>query len=131
MAGFIDALPISVADKKKLRILGADSPAALYSLIEAAPTAFESFMGGAARVVRERLQHLVSATESARATCDTTEFPLGAELSQPPRLREPPYDVVLRDRLFSELQDLRRNPVTRNGARAKQLEQELNLLLEK
>ncbi len=57
-------------------------------------------------------------------------YSLGAELSTPPPLPSPSYDLAKRDRLFSELQRLRADPEQRNSPRVTELEGELNALLD-
>jgi len=42
---FLDALPISESDRAKLRHLGASSPAALLSMRQANPDAFDKYVG--------------------------------------------------------------------------------------
>jgi len=130
MGSFIDALPVSETDKNKLNALGTCNLFSLLSLIEAAPDDFESLMGSAAaRLIETELTKLVPPSQRVLAT-QSHEFPLGAELSRPPSLRELPYDVALRDRLFTEWQALLKDPATRSGQRAKQLEDQLTALLE-
>lgn len=98
-------------------------------LHEAAPGDFESLMGGAAGLVGKELKKLVPLSQRG-PVARSSEFPLGAERSRPPRLREPSYDIALRDRLFTEWQNLLKNPATRDSQRAKQLEDQLTALLE-
>jgi hypothetical protein len=130
MASFIDDLPISGPDKRKLKQLGTDTPFGLLSLIQAAPNEFNSLMGDSAGIVREQVEELVPA--SRRSVIGTVpELALGAQLAHPPRVQQPTDDIGLRDRLFDEWRSLLKDPVTWEGKRAKELEAQLNALMER
>jgi hypothetical protein len=130
MGGFIGTLRISGESKAKLRRLGAETPFALLSLIEAAPKEFAALMGNDAPVAREQVAQLVPPSQLELLSFTPAELPLGAELSPAPKIADPPYNISLRDRLFDEWQELLKNPKTRNSQAAKELENHLNLLLE-
>jgi hypothetical protein len=133
---FLSELSLSAEEKRKLAELGASTPAALLSLRRAAPEAFENLLGKErAKEVVEQLWSLLTPDEQARLSTahPPRRFPLGARLDTPPTGLPPPnFDVEKRDRIFNELQSLRKlsslSPVQRN--RIADLERELNALLE-
>lgn len=129
MGSFIDALQISEPDKIRLKQLGADTPFSLLSLIRAAPHEFDALMGENASLVRGQVEALTPSSQRDLPRHEA-EFALGAELGPHPRLPTPVRDIATRDRLFSEWQSLRNGPATRNSVRARELEKELNAMLE-
>jgi hypothetical protein len=129
MGSFIDALPISETDKGKLKQLGAETPFSLLSLIEAAPQEFRALMGDTASFVVEQVKQMVPPSQR-KMVGSPPEFPLGAELGPSPRIPDLTRDTALRDRLFAEWRSLLNNPATRDSKRAKELEEQLNALLE-
>jgi len=130
MPDFIDHLEISAAEKDKLRQLGADTPASLLSLIEAAPGAFETFLGHASGHIRDTLLDMVPNAFQLQAI-EKKSFPLGSILSAPPVIKPLPFNIGLRDQLFNEWQTLQRDPSTRNSPRTQELQAELSALLER
>lgn len=130
MGGFIDALPISELDKQKLRQLATDTPVALLSLIQAAPGEFDTFMGDSAAPVRQQVENLVPFSRRS-LTGPAPEFPLGAQMAPRPLVPQPAFDIGIRDRLFEEWQGLLKSSATRDSQRAKDLEAQLNSLLDR
>jgi len=133
---FLSELSLSVEEKRKLAELGASTPAALLSLRRAAPEAFENLLGKErAKEVVEQLWNLLTPDEQAKLSTAASprHFPLGARLDTPRTgLPTPKFDIEKRDRIFNELQALRKlsspSPVQRK--RIADLERALNALLD-
>jgi hypothetical protein len=132
---FLDQLPLPDKERAKLAGLGATGPAALLGMMAAAPESFDRLLGKAcAQELRRALNDLV--TESERALLATPPPPVrarGAIVDRPaPPIAPPRYDVAERDRLFAELQALRRqeNPAPATRERIADLEGRLTAMLE-
>jgi hypothetical protein len=127
---YIDALPISPAQKEQIRSLGADTPAALYAMIQAEPDAFRSFLGSDAMGrIAASLDQSLDFEQKTALSRPTPYFSLGADLSGPPKLLPPRFDIEKRDRLFDELQQLKSRAGTKDNARIASLESQLEVLL--
>jgi hypothetical protein len=122
-------LGLSSADRQVLYQVGADSPLALLAALEAAPQEYAELLGsGRYQGVLDYLnQHLSTVEQKQRSSWLagspeelSTKFHFGALLTRPPRtingvtLSPADSDVTihtdfaLRDRLFEELEELRR-----------------------
>jgi hypothetical protein len=110
---FLRRLNVSEEERRKLASLGASTPLALLAMRQAAPEAFEAHLGPQrAGPIAAELFALLSDEERERLA-EPAPLPgaLGARLSAPAApLEDPPYDLARRDRLFDELQRLRRLP---------------------
>src|ERR1700733_1644001 len=116
--------------------LGATSPAALLAMRRAAQEAFDNLVGkDRSQEIASHLENLLTPEERQRLTTapPAKHFPLGARLGTPPsELPQPKFDISERDRLFDELQSLKKLP-SRSIAqetRMAELETRLNALLE-
>lgn len=132
---YLKDLPLSFEEKTKIASLCAPNPAALLSMIQAAPEAFDRYLGrDRARELAAALRHVISESERAVLDAPVREFrATGAIIDQKaPLLRPPKYDIAERDFLFDELQRLRQqkdsSPATKR--RIAELEQRLSALLE-
>lgn len=89
--------------------LGAESPVALYAMIEAAPEAFSSLLGTEKleKLTRE-LQTRISPSEFRVVFgSQATLHPLGALVTTvPEKLLDPGFDVSQRDALYAEMRKL-------------------------
>jgi len=131
----LEELPLTTEEKEKIDALGVPDAAALLAMIRAAPVALETFLcADRIRELKDLLERSLSAKERGVLEAPPPRFPIsGAVLDRnPPTLRPPSYDVETRDRLFEELQSLRRkgdsSPDTKR--QIAQLERSLNALLE-
>jgi hypothetical protein len=129
-------LPLSAEEKAKVANLGAPSAAALLAMMRASPEAFDSYLeSDLARELAAALEALISEHERAVLEAPAQWFPATGAIigKKAPLLRPPRYDVAERDRLFEQLQRLRRqgdsSPETKR--RIAELEHRLNALLEK
>lgn len=133
---FLSALDLSPDEQKKLANLGVSTPAALFSLSQAAPEAFDNLLGKErAGAIVENVRNLLTRDELARVAKapPPRRFPLGALLGKPSGSLPPPkFDVAERDRLFNELQSLRKlgSPSKAQKEHIADLEKQLNVLLE-
>lgn len=131
----LEELPLTAEEREKIGALGVSSAAAFLAMIRAAPGALEPFFGAdRTRELKDLLERSLSAKERGVLEAPPLRFPIsGAVLDRnPPILRTPDYDIETRDRLFEELQSLRRkgdsSPDTKR--QIAQLERSLNALLE-
>jgi hypothetical protein len=87
---FLERLDLSAAERLTLHGLGVADALTLAHMIRASPEAFQRMIGDADRAERieQQLQSVLS--EEQRASLETTvpEFPLGARLETPPKLRD-------------------------------------------
>lgn len=132
---YLEDLPPSLEEKAKIDKLGAPSPAALLAMIQAAPEAFDRYLGGErAQALAEALRRLISESERALLDVPVRQFPAtGAIIGRKaPLLRSPRYDIAERDRLFEQLQYLRQQKDSSPAAKRRiaELEEKLNALLE-
>jgi hypothetical protein len=106
MYSYLDDLPITPDAKGKLADLAAPDPMALLSLIEANPTAIDKLLGpDVARSVTEELVRMLGDKRGSMAAPLPKDRSLGAVVDAPaPKLRELPYDLGERERLFQELE---------------------------
>jgi hypothetical protein len=132
----LEDLPLTAEEQEKIGNLGVPNAAALLAMIRAAPSELETFLGiDRTRELKDLLERSLPAKDRGMLEMPPPRFPVsGAILDRkPPVLRPPDYDVETRDRLFEELQSLRRkggsSPDTKR--QIAQLEQSLNALLEK
>lgn len=132
---YVEDLPLSAEEKRKISSLGAPSAVALLSMMRAAPDTFEDYLGSdRTQALEVALENSVKEPERAILGSPIKRFHAsGAIISRKaPLLRQPKYGVAERDYLFDQLQRLRRqsdsSPETRQ--RISQLEQSLNALLE-
>ena len=134
-SGFLNELGLT-DERLKLARLGASSPVALYSLRLAAVEAFDNLVGKErSGEIADRLWQLLTPSEQQRMATSSPprRFPLGARLGKPPsELPEPPYNIRERDRVYNELQTLRKlsSPSAEQAQRISDLERELNTILE-
>ncbi len=122
---YLEDMALSQDEKDKIAALAPTGPAALLAMMQAAPEDFYRYLGRErCAVLRERLQRSLSRSERATLDAPVWKFhATGARLGQEaPSLRPPQYDVAERNRLFEELQFLRR--------RVAEIEQQLNAMLE-
>ncbi len=131
---FVTRLRLSDEERRRILSLGASTPLALLAMRKASPAAFEEFFGHErAEQIASALLEMLSDQERKLLEAPSPRLPkLGARLRSPaPPLQEPPYDLVQRNRLFAELQELRRKPSPTAEAqkRITALEEELNQLL--
>jgi hypothetical protein len=134
MADFIDNLQVAPDIKHKLRSLGATNAPALLSLVQASPEYARSFLGDSADIVTSQLQELLTNDEQEVLLRPPPRFKLGAIVGVPgPVLASPNYDLDERDRLFSELQQLRNRGRLSEESRARvtELEEQLNAMLQR
>jgi hypothetical protein len=131
----LEALPLTAEERERIDALGVPDAVALLAMIRAVPGEFESFFGlDRTREIADLLERSLPATERGMLEAPPPRFPIsGAILDRKsPVLRPPDYDVETRDRLFEELQSLRRrgdsSPDTKR--QIAQLERSLNALLE-
>ncbi len=131
----LEELPLTADEREKIGALGVSSAAAFLAMIRAAPKEIEGFLGvDRTRELMDLLERSLPAKERGALEVPSARFPIsGAVLDRkPPILRPPDYDVETRDRLFEELQSLRRkgdsSPDTKR--QIAQLERSLNALLE-
>ena len=139
---YLDQLPLTEAEKSKLRSLGAPSATALRATIAASPEAFVNLLGRTqTRRLTQALEAQLTEDEKSMARRRIRSLPAtGAIISRTaPSVPQPNYDMQLRDQLFDELQSLRvrekaeDTPTTvRQQTRQKisRLERRLNTLLE-
>ncbi len=100
------ALELQPDEAAKLRLLGADTPAHLLALIEAAPGSFERYFGSRAEEVREKLRAIVPLHQRVQPTGPPGQ--LGALLNPSPRdIPTLNVDIAERDRLFDKVQKLK------------------------
>ena len=131
---FLDRLELSDEEREKLRGLGAGSAAALLAMRNASPGGFEKLLGRkrAERIAASLYETLTDEERRRLAIPVYQKLSTGARIdSPPPPLPKPPYDVASRDRLFAQLEELRRIP-TRTPEAARRiaaLEQELERLM--
>jgi hypothetical protein len=131
----LEELPLTGEERERIEALGVPDAAALLGMIRAAPGEFESFFGSErTREIAALLERSLPAKELAVLEGSPPRFPISGTVldRKPPALRPPDYDVETRDRLFEELQSLRRkgdsSPDTKR--QIAQLERSLSLLLE-
>ena len=131
----LEELPLTAEERERIDALGVPDATALLAMIRAAPGEFQSFFGpDRTREIAALLERSLPAKELGVLEGSPPRFPIsGAILDRkPPVLRSPNYDVETRDRLFEELQSLRRkgdsSPDTKR--QIAQLERSLNALLE-
>jgi hypothetical protein len=132
---YLEDLPLSCEEKTKIARLGASNPAALLAMMQAAPEAFDRYLGSdRAQALASALKHLISEAEQAVLDAPAQRFcATGAIIDhEAPGLQPPRYDVAERDRLFDQLQRLRQqddsSPATKR--RIAELEQRLNTILQ-
>lgn len=134
MSSYLDQLPLSETEKRAVASFGASSLEALWSLIQAARQAAESFLG------KELTDRIVRAIEEKDrlGLCvlprdHPPRYPLGAITYRgAPSIARPVFDVVERDRLFARLQRLRQHPapLASEVSEASEIENRLNAMLE-
>ncbi len=132
---FLSNLGLTEEEKSKLAKLGASTPAALLALRRAASQDFETLLGkDRAEQITKGLRQLLSEDELQRI--DTAppvrRYPLGALLGElPAGLPPPKFDIAERDRIFDELQSLKKlnAPTEDQRIRIAELEDKLNVLL--
>jgi len=131
---YLENLPLSLEEKKKIVSLGASNAAALLAMMQAAPEVFDRYLGtDCARELAAALEHMISESERAVIEAPVRQFhATGAIVDQKaPLLRLPKYEIAERDRLFDQLQRLRQqaNPSPATKRRIAKLEQRLNSML--
>ena len=133
---YLEDLPLSAEEKAGVASLGASNAAALLAMIRAAPEAFENYLGSdRTQELAVALEALISEHERAVLDSPVRWFPATGAIigKKAPVLGPTRYDIAERDRLFEQLQRLRRqgdsSPETKQGIA--ELEQRLNALLEK
>jgi hypothetical protein len=128
---FIEQLPLSEEEKGQLRSLGADSPAALLALIDAARESFERFFGlEKTDSLRRTLQGIMASGEHLPSG-PVPKYALGAMLEPLPNIPvHSCFNTAVRDQLYREWTELQKNPATRNGPRAQELERRLTALVQ-
>jgi hypothetical protein len=134
-AEFLKNLGLNDEEYRKLAALGASTPAAILAIRRAAPESFDQLLGATrARELVTRLETLLTPEERKRlALASPKVYPLGAMLGVPPvEIPQPAFDIEERDRLFNELQSLRKlqAPSPADRSRIAELESRLNALLE-
>ena len=100
---YLEDLPLSCEEKTKIARLGASNPAALLAMMQAAPEAFDRYLGSdRAQALASALKHLISEAEQAVLDAPAQRFcATGAIIDhEAPGLQPPRYDVAERDRLF-------------------------------
>jgi hypothetical protein len=125
-------LPISEEERQKLAGLGASTPSALLLLRKASPEAFDRHFGAdRAAAIAEALEGLLSEEEKVKLKAPfSPKGKFGARLSPAPQKLEPTFDLAKRERLFEELQSLRRQKQSaQRDKRISKLEAELNALV--
>jgi len=132
---YLDQLPVSDDVRAKLVGLAASTPAALLAMIRASPHAFFDFLGKPETDrLAASLEEMLEASQRALLATPAPTIPsLGAIIERrPPALKKPAYDITERDRLFAELQELRRtsDATPQYQHRIQQLEAALNEMLE-
>ena len=106
---FIDQLAANPGEAQKLRELGTDSPEHLLGQIQAAPEAFDRYLGPErAKALVLKLRQLVPPDSPALKGPGPPPGRLGVPLTPPPdKLPPPPYDIKKRDALYQHIQDLK------------------------
>src|SRR6266516_1198243 len=107
---FLHGLPLSDEEKVKLQSLGAETPAALVGMMKASPDSFHRLLGPErAAEIRTHLERLISPDERAVLEAPVPAFHArGAIVDKPaPPIDSPKYDLEERERLFTELRELR------------------------
>ncbi len=130
---YLRRLNVSEEERQKLASLGASTPLALLAMRQAAPEAFDQHLGPdrAGPIAAELLALLNDEERKRLAASVPLPGALGARMSPPAEpLKDPPYDLARRDRLFDELQRLRqlRSPSLAERNRMAQLESALEEL---
>jgi hypothetical protein len=134
MANFIDNLQVAPDIKHKLRSLGVSSAPALLSLVQASPEYARAFLGDSVDTVTSQLEDTLTSDEQAVLLRRPPRFGLGAIVGVPaPAPALPNYDIDERDRIFSELQQLRNRGQLSETSRARitELEEKLNAMLQR
>ena len=134
-AEYLLDLPLSYEEKDLIASLNFPTGVALLAALEASPEAFKNYLG---RQLTQKLTRILkdSLNSDERALLDTPTFKFhatGALIEhQTPSLMPPNYDLSERDRLFSQLQDLRQQqkPSPETLLRIRELEERLNKMLE-
>lgn len=132
---YLAELGLTAEQDAALAGLGASSAAALMSMWMAAPEAFERLLGSEQSTeIRARLDGLLTPEERKRleAKRATRSYSFGASLKLRSHLPAPAFDVEERDRLFAELESLRKGVrvTAADQARIEQLEATLKEMLE-
>ena len=132
---YLSKLNLTEEERSKLAALGTSTPAMLLSVRRASPEAFEALVGKErAEEITLALEELLTPEEKQRLARGAAAgwFSLGARLDRPPeKLPPPPYDIEERDRIFKELQSLKKSqpPTPSQKKRIADLETRLNNLL--
>lgn len=127
-------LPLSDDERNKLAVLGAADAQMLVEMFQASPDAFRKYLGPARslEIIQMLRGSLTPADRRVLEGAPLARYATGAMVGDPaPALRQPAYDLAKRDRLFEELQVLRRagdrSPEARR--RAAEVERDLSALL--
>ena len=130
MFEFIENLHVADEDKRKLRSLGATSPAALLALIVAADKAIYTFLGPETTVnVKNELAAELNDDEKLVLESPMPTFKTGAIISdKPAKVRPVTYDIQKRDELFAHLQQLRSQKSRSGGLESPEIESEITHL---
>jgi len=125
---------LTETERSSLRALAADSPAALWGMMDASPEPFCRLLGRVrARRLSEDLWRMTTPEE--RRILKDRSFappPLGVVVDEEaPPLPAPDYDIETRDRLHGELQQLRSENSPDARRKADSVEQQLRMLLER
>jgi hypothetical protein len=132
---YLDNLSLSREEKSKILDLGVSSAPELLAMMRASPEAFEEFLGkDRSRAISGALEAAISHNERTILNRSHPRFrATGAIVNrEAPSIQPPKYDVAERDRLFQQLQNLRRQHDSSPGIKRRiaELEHQLNTLLE-
>jgi len=131
---FLDQISfLTQADRDQLKSIDADSPVALYAAIQASRISFERILDQEKlNSLEKELYSLISPAERNILIANAfSPPPSGAIVTHgPSELGPPGFDIEERDRLFEKLQHLRSINSTECEVQAREVEQQLNALLD-
>jgi hypothetical protein len=136
MGSFLDKLPFSDEEKRRLNNLAVENPASLLSMIQANQKDFEDYFGSERTTeILDLLGNLISQKERQILEDSPPNFyELGAVIEKKaPGIKPPQYDINERNRLFEELQYWQSQDSSSHKVKEKisQLSHQLNELLNK
>ncbi|HMS44084.1 MAG TPA: hypothetical protein PKE69_27910 [Pyrinomonadaceae bacterium] len=136
MEDYLEKLSLTDEEKLKIKRLATDSPAALFSMIEAEPEVFDKYLGEkTARKLKTDLEMLLKPSERKILQESRNIHPqLGAIVGErSPVLPKTSYNIEERDRLFDELRYWESQNTDSRAVKSKiaQLNKQLNELLAK
>ena len=111
MADYLESMTsLSSSERQQLRSIGAPTPLALYSAMEASPTAFMRLLGKRRyRKIFDELDRMIPQDEKAKLPCaEYQSYQLGVSLDQtpPPEVERGPL-IEERDRVYEQIERIK------------------------